>query len=166
MQNFMQISRNNILQTGVSLLLLHIFLTAIFLGHLIMPTNPPKHHDFNHQTPTKSNTKIWLQDSNKELELTERKRKKNAAKFQQAMKLSATENESGFFSNKHQKLWIKKKLQQYHNKHRKKQCKLLKFYAGLRMKLLQQLAAFSVSLDVIMRRRKENELVWTRVDLG
>ena len=46
------------------------------LGHLIMPTNPPKHHDFNHQTPTKSNTKIWLQDSNKELELTERKRKK------------------------------------------------------------------------------------------
>ena len=47
-----------------------------FLGHLIMPTNPPKHHDFNHQTPTKSNTKIWLQDSNKELELTERKRKK------------------------------------------------------------------------------------------
>ena len=41
-----------------------------------MPTNPPKHHDFNHQTPTKSNTKIWLQDSNKELELTERKRKK------------------------------------------------------------------------------------------
>ena len=68
---------------------------SVKLGH--------KAHNFNHQTP-KFGCRIQQGTG-----IDRKEKKKNAAKFQQAMKLSATENESGFFSTKHQKLWIKAK---------------------------------------------------------
>ena len=46
--------------------------------HFIMQMNSPKLQGLDYQTPTKTNTKIWLRDSSKELELTERKRKSAA----------------------------------------------------------------------------------------
>ena len=66
----------------------------------------------------------------------------SAAKFQQAMKLSATENEPGILQPNIKSFELRKSynttITQTNNKHRRKPCKLLKFYAGLRMKLLQQ----------------------------